>query len=67
MKKEKALDIVNDYLARWVNVFGEAMPESEIRDIWAAFGIVENEVLFSIGVNGDEDEDEDEDEEPYCA
>ena len=55
MKKEKALDIVNEYLARWVNVFGEAMLESEIADIWAAFEIVENEVEISIRVNGDED------------
>jgi len=60
MKKEKALDIVNDYLTRWVNVFGEAMLESEIVDIWAAFEIVENEVEISIRVNGDEDPEDEE-------
>ena len=55
MTKSKALDIVNEYLARWVNVFGEATLESEIGDIWAAFEIVENEVEISIRVNGDDD------------
>jgi hypothetical protein len=48
MKKEKALDIVNDYLVRSINVFGEAMLESEIADIWSAFEIVENEVQISM-------------------
>ena len=58
MKKTKALDLLNDAIACYVEDCISTFPKSETRKIWQAFSTVEDIVERSIAKDGEEDEDE---------
>ena len=55
MTKTEALDLLNNTVAHYIEVYGSALPKSETHEIWQAFSIVEDIVERTISQKGDEE------------